>query len=42
MGSPLSPVKANTYKEYFQEMAIATVPLMPNIYLTYVDNTFIL
>ena len=38
MGSPSSPVLANIYMEYFEEMT----SLKPSMWLRYVDNTFIL
>lgn len=40
MGSPLSPVMANTYMEYFAEMAIGTSPLKQTVWLRHVDDTF--
>ena len=42
MGSPLSPVLANIYMEYFEEMALGSTPLKPSIWLRYIDDTFIL
>ena len=42
MGSPLSPVLANTYMEYFEEIALISTSLEPSMRLRYVDNTFIL
>ena len=42
MGSPLSPVLANLYKEYFEEMALGSTSLNPSMWLRYVDDTFIL
>ena len=42
MGSPLSPVLANVYMEYFEEMALGSTPLKPSMWLRYVDDTFIL
>ena len=42
MGSPLSPVLANIYIEYFEEMAFGSTSLKPSIWLRYVDDTFIL
>ena len=29
LGSPLLPVLANIYKEYFEEMALGSTPLKP-------------
>ena len=40
MGSPLSPVLANIYMEYFEEMALGFTPLKPSMWLRYVDDTF--
>ena len=42
MGSPLSPVLANIYMEYFEEIALGSPSLKPSIWLRYVDDTFIL
>ena len=42
MGSPLSPVFANIYVEYFKEMALGYTSLKPSMWLRYVDDTFIL
>ena len=42
MGSPLSPVLANLYMEYFEEMALGSTSLKPSMWLRYVDDTFIL
>ena len=42
MGSPLSPVLANIYMEYFEEMALGSTSLKPSIWLRYGDDTFIL
>ena len=33
MGSPLSPVLANIYMEYFEEMALGTTSLKPSMWL---------
>ena len=41
-GSPLSPVLANIYKEYFEEMALGSTSLKPSMWLRYVDDSFIL
>ena len=40
MGSPLSPIVANLYMEYFEEQAIQTAELKPTLWLCYVDDTF--
>ena len=42
MGSPLSPVLANLYMEYFEEMPLGSTSLKPSTWLRYVDDTFIL
>ena len=42
MGSPLSPVMAKIYMEYFKEMALGFTSINPFIWLRYVDDTFIL
>ena len=42
MGSPLSPVLANIYMEYFEEMALGSRSLKPSMRLRYIDDTFIL
>ena len=42
MGSPLSPVLANLYMEYFEEMPLGSTSLEPSMWLRYVDDTFIL
>ena len=42
MGSPLSPVLAHLYMEYFEEMALGSTSLKPSMWLSYVDDTFIL
>lgn len=42
MDSLLSPVMANIFIEYFDEMALGTVSLKPTLLLSYVDDTFIL
>ena len=42
MCSPLSPVLANIYIEYFEEMVLGSTSLKPSMWLRYVDGTFIL
>ena len=42
MGSPLSPVLANIYMEYFEEMSLGSTSLKPSMWLRYVDDTFLL
>ena len=41
MGSPLSPVLANVYMEYFKVMALRSISLKPSMWLRYVDDTFL-
>ena len=41
MGSPLSPVIANLYMDFFEKLAIDTTPLKPKMWKRYVDNTFV-
>ena len=40
MGSPVSPVVANTYMEYFEDLAMMTSPNSPRVWKWYVDDTF--
>ncbi|XP_013788171.1 uncharacterized protein LOC106472086 [Limulus polyphemus] len=42
MGSPLSSVIANIYMEYFEDLALEPAPLVPAVWLRYVDDTFVL
>ena len=42
MGSPVSAVVANLYKEMSFEQAIATSPHKPTIWKRFVDDTFII
>ena len=42
IGSTLSPVLANIYIEYFEEMALGFISLRPSMWVRYVDDTFIL
>jgi hypothetical protein len=41
MGSPLSPVIADIYMEFFEEMAIQEAEFKPSVWLRYVDDTFV-
>jgi len=40
MGSPVSAVIANLYREVFDDQAIESAPYKPNIWKGYVDDTF--
>ena len=40
MGSPLSPVIANFYKEHFEKQALALAPFAPTVWFRYLDDTF--
>ena len=42
MGSSLSPVLANVYMEYLEEMALRSTFLKPSMWPRYVDDTFLL
>ena len=41
-GSPLSPVLANIYMEYFEEMAFGSTSLKSSLWFRYINYTFIL
>ena len=40
IGSPISPIVANLYMEYFEVKAINTSPHTPSLWKCYVDDTF--
>jgi hypothetical protein len=42
MGSPLSPVIANYFMEYFEEMALESATYKPLCWFRYVDGTFVI
>ena len=42
MGSPLSPIIANIFMEFFEEAAIESATLKPSFWIRYVDDTFTL
>ena len=42
MGSPLSPVLAGLYMEYFESELLPTLPMAPPLWLRYVDDVFVI
>lgn len=42
MGSPLSPILANLYMEFFEETALKSTETVPSLWLRYVDDTFVI
>ena len=42
MGSPLSPILASLYMEYFEEIALKSTETVPSLWLRYVDDTFVI
>jgi hypothetical protein len=42
MGSPLSPVIANLFMEWFEKKALDTCAKKPTLWLRYVDDTFVI
>ena len=41
MGSPVSPIVANLYMEYFEQKALSTAPT-PRLWQRYVNDTFVI
>ncbi len=41
MGSPLSPVVTNLYKEQLEKQALTTSRIVPDLWIRYVDDTFV-
>ena len=41
MGSPVSPIVANLYMEYFEQKAFSTAPT-PQFWHRYMDDTFVI
>ena len=42
MGSPLSPILANIFMEFFEESALELTDSRPSFWLRYVDDTFVI
>ena len=42
MGSPLSPVLAGLFMEYFESELLPTLPVAPPLWLRYVDDIFMI
>ena len=40
MGSPLSPVLANLYMEYYEAELLPSLPLRPSMWLRYMDDVY--
>ena len=42
MGSPISPLIANLFKEEFEVKGLSTCPHPPSLWLRFVDDTFVI
>ena len=42
MGSPLSPVIANFYMEYYESLALESSQLQPKLWLSYIYDAFVI
>ena len=42
MGSPVSPIVANLYMEYFKQKALRITTHPPRLWLRHVDHTFLI
>ena len=42
MGSPVIPIVANLYMEYFEQKALSAATHPPRMWLKYVDDTFVI
>ena len=42
MGSPVSPIVANLYMEYFEQKALSSSPTLARFWHRFVDDTFVI